>query len=538
MESERLDIRTQLNVYSNLHSHRIGIAQPEGKKRGGVTPPSKGGFSNADKRRNAGFAAGCKAITIYCLKFECYTQKSMRNPNCAILAAAFTLPLSAQSVSNVEALVAAIAAAKSGAIVELAAGTYHLKQPLNLQGGITLRGAGSGLTIVTSAEGWSANPATLPDPETNREAFDRTGYLIRCMDDADHITISGLTLTGPRMHGAIFGMSNKGLHFYGLRLADFMYCGIRTYAMTGAKIHDCTFENAGQRWEKGMPGVKGGITGGGIFAIWMDDTEIWNNRFLDTRDAPNEHYYGIKGRQARRVHIHHNTIEAGFTIELPFDNDEDVEIDHNILLAAISIPKHAGGPVPKSGRTFHIHHNYFRDSYSIELARNGVEIDHNLFDFDVAFDGGNLISAFGDAAAPGPVSFHNNLVSNPGRGVIWLNEPYANLEVRNNHIIARTTKEPRMDGLFGFNEKSDFKTFSFTNNLIECVGTPRPLFRNDASGEARVENNTLVNVTDPQRYKNKGTGVKIGLEQPLKFACGVKGEMTVDGWKFISTPQP
>ncbi len=214
------------------------------------------------------------------------------------------------------------------------------------------------------------------------------------------------------------------------------------------------------------------------------DTEIWNNRFLNTKTAPNEHYYGVKGREARRCRIHHNTIEAGFSIELPFEGDEDVEIDHNILLYAVSIPKYAGGHIPKSGRTFHIHHNYFRDSYSIEFVRNCVEIDHNLFDFDVQQDGGNLISAFGDVAAPGPASFHNNLVSNPGRGVMWMNEPYGKLEVRNNHIIARTTKEPRTEGLFGFNEQSGFAEFRFTDNIIECEGTPRPLFRNDASGAA------------------------------------------------------
>jgi hypothetical protein len=452
-------------------------------------------------------------------------------------ATALTPVLRAEIVSTVEALASAVAGAKTGAVIELAAGVYRLTQPLDLKGGLTLRGAGVGKTIVSSAESWSANPATLPDPETNPEKFDRSGYLIRCVNDAADIAVSGMTLTGPKMHGAIFGIANKGLHFYDLRLADFMYCGIRTYSMEGAKIHDCTFENAGQRWDNGKPGVEGGLTGGGIFGVWMGDTEISNCRFLNTGKAPNEHYYGIKGRQARRVHIHHNTIEVGFAIELPFESDEDVEIDHNILLAAVSIPKYAGGPVPKSGHTFHIHHNYFRDGYSIEFTRNGVEIDHNLFDFDAEQDGNNLISAFGDVAATGPASFHNNLVSNPGRGVMWMNEPYAQLEVRNNHIIARTTKTPRTEGLFGFNEKSDFKTFRFTGNLIELVGTPRPLFRNDASSAALVENNTLSNVTDSARYTNKPTGATVGLEQPLKFACGVSGEMTVDGWKFARTPQ-
>jgi nitrous oxidase accessory protein len=396
---------------------------------------------------------------------------------------------------------------------------------------VALKGAGVGKTIITHADSWLANPATLPDPETDAPKFDRTGYLIRCANDAKDIAVSAMTLTGPRMHGAIFGWANEGLHFHGLRIADFMYCGIRTFGMKRVKIHDCTFVDAGQRWEKGQPGVKGGITGGGIFGIWMSDVEISNNRFLVTKHEPNEHYYGIKGRQAKHCRIHHNTIEAGFAIELPFENDEDVEIDHNILREPVSIPKYAGGPVPKSGRTFHIHHNYITSGYAVEFTRNGVEIDHNLFDFDAQQDGSNLISAFGNVAAKGPCVFHNNLVSNPGRGVMWMNEPYANLEVRNNHIIARTTKKPRTEGLFGFNDKSEFATFRFADNIIECIGTPRPLFRSDASAAAVVENNQLTNVSDTTRYKNAPTGKPQGLEAPLKFTCGVNDELTVDGWK-------
>ena len=442
----------------------------------------------------------------------------------------------AQKVANADELLAAAGAAKSGAQIELAAGTYRLPRQLVLTSGVTLKGAGVDKTILTNAEGWKANPATLPDTETDHEHFDRTGYLVRLDHKTKGVTVSDLTLMGPQMHGAILAHFSGDLQFHDLRIEDFMYCGIRSYAMQRVKIHDCTFVDAGQRWDKGKPGLKGGLTGGGIFGIWMSDTEIWNCRFLDTKPGPNEHYYGIKGREARRCHIHHNTIEAGFSIELPFEGDEDVEIDHNILYSAVSIPKYAGGPVPKSGRTFHIHHNYFRDSYSIEFVRNGVEISHNLFDFDPAQDGGNLISAFGDVPAKGPASFHNNLVNNPGRGVMWMNEPYSNLDVRNNHIIARTTKTPREEGLFGFNEKSDFKTFRFTGNIIECIGTARPLFRNDASGASLVENNRLTNVSDTQRYANKPSGGLMGPEKPLQFKCGVNGEMSVDGWKTNRAP--
>ena len=47
----------------------------------------------------------------------------------------------------------------------------------------------------------------------------------------------------------------------------------------------------------------------------------------------------FKIRQGQRSHIHHNTVEVNFSIEMPFENDEDVEIDHNVLHGTVSIPK-------------------------------------------------------------------------------------------------------------------------------------------------------------------------------------------------------
>ena len=444
-------------------------------------------------------------------------------------------PASEAQVNSVAALVEAVRDGKEGATIEIAAGTYELDVPLEPKPGMTLKGAVMDKTIITHAPGWKPSTATLPDPEMTTKNMDTRAYLIRLQDNAANIAISNLTLRGPQLHGAIFGWKNENLHIHHVRVQDTLWAGIRTFSMKNAKIHDCQFIDAGGRWERGKPGVKGGITGGAIFAIWMKDSEIAHNRFTRTQMDKQDEFYGIKIRQGKQSRIHHNTIEANFSIEMPFENDEDVEIDHNICHGTISIPKHAGGPVPNSGRTFHIHHNYFRSSYAIEFVRNGGEIDHNLFDFDVKSDGGNLISAFGKAPADGPALFHNNLVSNPGRGVIWINEPYGKLVVRNNHIIARTTETPRKEGLFGFNGKSVFKAIEIRGNIIECEGLARPLFRNDESYGATVTDNKLKNVSDADRFEKPNADAKPGLEAPLKFQCGVHGELTVDGWKTIPT---
>jgi hypothetical protein len=448
-----------------------------------------------------------------------------------LVVAAFAGPASGQTVDSAAALVAAVRDGAEGAIIEIAAGTYELEAPLEPKFGMTLKGAGMDKTILTNAAGWKPSTKTLPDPEMKTAGMDTTAFLLRLKDKAANITVSDLTLRGPQLHGAIYGWENLNAHLHHLRIRETLWTGIRTFLLKGAKIHDCEFIDAGGRWERGEPGVKGGITGGAIFSIWMADCEISHNRFVRTRPGKAEEFYGIKGRQGKRCHIHHNTIDVNFSIEFPFENDEDVEIDHNVCRGTISIPKHAGGPVPKSGRTFFIHHNWMLQGYSIEFVRNGVEISHNLFDFNPQEDGGNLISGFGQAASPGPASFHDNLVNNPGRGVIWINEVFNNLEIRNNHILTRTTATPRKEGLFGFNPGCDFKTIAIRDNIIECQGLARPLLRCKESYGSMIGNNELTNVSDTDRYANAKADRKAGPEKPLQFECGMHGEFTVNGWQ-------
>jgi nitrous oxidase accessory protein len=445
-----------------------------------------------------------------------------------LLALVFTAASAADPITTSAALVAAVRDGAEGATITLAAGTFEIDATLELKAGMTLTGAGMDKTIITGTAGWKPATKSLPDPEMKLDGLDTNAYLIRLQRDKKGASVSHLTLLGPQLHGGIFSWFHTEVKLHHLRIKDTLWSGVRTFGMKDSTIIDCEFIDAGGRWERGQPGTKGGITGGGIFAIWMADTEIAHNRFLRTQQAPQDEFYGIKVRQAKRCKVHHNTIETNFSMEFPFENDEDNEIAHNICHGTISLPKHAGGPVPASGKTFHIHHNVFYHGYSIEFVRNGIEIDHNLFDFDVVkADGNNLISGFGNADAKGPATFHNNIVRNPGRGVIWINEVFNHLEVRNNHIVTNTTPTPRKEGLFGLNPKTDFSTVTIRDNVIECIGQTRPLFRNEQSYGATVTNNLLTNVADADKAKNPMGTTKPGLEAPLTFTCGVHDEMTV-----------
>jgi Right handed beta helix region len=441
----------------------------------------------------------------------------------------------AEPLTTSEALISAVKTAKPGSVIELAEGTFELSETLELPSKVTLAGAGMSKTKIVASKDWKPASNTLPDPEMKLEGLDTNAYLLRIHRDSESVTVRDLTLHGPNLHGLLFAWFHTRLQVIKVKFDQCQWSGLRTFGMKEAKILGCEFIDAGGRWERGRPGVKGGITGGGIFAIWMADSEISDNRFTRTNLAAEREFYGIKVRQAKRCRIHHNTIHANFSIEFPFENDEDNEIDHNICYGTISLPKYAGGPVPKSGQTFRVHHNLFKDTYSIEFVRNGIEIDHNLFDFDTKADHGNLISGFGFAPCKGPAVFHNNMISNPGRGVIWINEVFNNLEIRNNHIITRPTATPRRDGLFGFNPKTDFSTITIRDNIIECREQPRPLLRNETSYQARIENNTVTNISDLAKFKNLAAERVIGLEAELKFTCGVGGEMTVEGWKTYPT---
>ena len=52
---------------------------------------------------------------------------------------------------------------------------------------------------------------------------------------------------------------------------------------------------------------------------------------------------------------------------------------------------------------------------------------------------------------------------------------------------------------------------------------------------ATVENNIITNVSDAAKLKNPKADRLVGLEKPLQFECGAKGEFTVDGWKVGPT---
>jgi nitrous oxidase accessory protein len=439
------------------------------------------------------------------------------------------------TVSTVAQLYAAVNNGVANDTITVKAGTYELTSPLAPKGGQTIRGAGAGATIITAAASWSPSTSTLPDNGINISSCDATAYLFSFAYSTKNVTISDMTLTGPALHGALLASDCDGLQLSGLRIDDFLWSGVRTFLMANSSFHDNTFVDTGGRWQSGgVPGVSGGTTGGGIYLTYVSDSTFYNNTMYKTQSLPERNFYGMKHREAKRCRYYNNTLLTNFSMEFPFENDQYVEIDHNYMTGTVSIPKYAGGPIPSGGYTFHIHHNYFNQSYAIEFARNGVEIDHNLFNFSTDDDGGNLITNFQDSATPasdGWVTIHDNLIKNPGRGLYASNgQIFNNFSFYNNHVVGSTTVTPRTDGMFGLPTGTTFSTVTIKDNIFEFSGQARGLFRNTASYASVVQNNTLTNVSDSSKYANPSTGDPRGPLAPLYFAVGAGSRYVVDGW--------
>ena len=321
-------------------------------------------------------------------------------------------------------------------------GVFELGKTLEVNGpDIAFEGAGKGLTLLKNADVFQIGTEGLPDLGTEISSVNQDAYLFDLDQNAVNVSFTNMTLTGAEVHGAILGFKANSLEISDVEFNNFLWSSVRLFNSSDAKIYDNVFIDAGGRAQG-----TSGITGGSIYATYLRESEIYNNDFSISKEHVGN-VFGIKGRQFTNTRIHHNTINMNFAIELPFENDQFVEIDHNFLGGLVSIPKHAGGAVPDNGFTFHIHHNYFTKSYALEWARNGVEVDHNVFNFSAVQDGGNLITNHGNQSVSGPTKFHNNLIINPGRGIVRSKGVQNNFSFYNNEIIASTTATPRVEGL-------------------------------------------------------------------------------------------
>lgn len=428
-------------------------------------------------------------------------------------------------VKNTIELVNAVNNGEERSLIRVTPGVYELNSSQQLQPkkGMRIIGSGMGMSTIKAANDWDPGLEGLPAHEVNRSAANDQPYLFK-IEKTEDVKILNMTLTGTKLHGAIFASDCRKLEFSNLKIQDFVWSSILTYDITDFKVHDCRFHD---------PGGKVRWMGAAIFSNRTTNGDFFNNK-ITSSPGNNNRFVGFKARGSNYVRIHHNTVNpdfGGFSVEYMHADNRFIEIDHNHFNGVISIPRGGtGGSGLEGGYSFWIHHNYTTKSYSIEGPRSHLIVENNYFDFPISDDGGNLYTDHSSSDIKN-IIIRENQIKNPGRGLFWSKDSkYTNVYINNNHVKANPTITLRADGLIHFTDKCDFTTISVKNNIFSCEEMARPLFRNDISGTATVENNEIHNIVDIERYKNPMTVTTRGLANPMYFKCGFNKEYLVDGW--------
>ena len=489
-------------------------------------------------------------------------------PLAAAITAALIAPtaLQAQPVSSVAELRAAVAAAATGDVIDVAPGNYVLDSSLQVRSGITLRGAGQGLTTFRADDAWRPAFGNTLDDGTNFERLDASAYLIDLGRDISSnsrgFTLEGVTLSGPNLYGGIAGIAIDDVTVNNVEFNDFGWSGVRFFSADRATFTNNTFINSGGR--AFGTGATDGPTGGGLNISFLENSTITGNRFVRTPGAPRP-FFGVKGREFRDVEIANNTIDTSFAIELPFELDRRVTIENNFLDGLVSIPRFNGGELAigpdGTDDAFLIRNNIFTSFDGIEGPRNNLRVEDNLFSLNPNRKTGNTQINFRNGGNPpieGPVLFSGNYIDSVGRGIFASEQAQEGFTFTNNTVrLDESEPNPVAGPLFNFrpvqgrggpeDAVTDFSMIEISNNVFEFVGDEsefRELFGNGASFGAIVQNNDLEGITfnnAPVGFDftgfNTSTGAPRGAGE-LRFRAGVDGEYIVDGFDFRLIPEP
>jgi len=434
------------------------------------------------------------------------------------------------NVSNAEQLLSAVNNGAAGDTINVAAGTYSMTGTLSPKANMTIKGAGITSTILQPEANW--NPGTLGLPIGPTDVSDNSAAYFFNIGSNAHVTISDMCMDGKKqLQGAVLGNGSNYLTVYNVYFHDYTFTGVRVHDASNLVVHDCEFIN--------MAIVGMDPESAAICFSYISNSQFYNNQFYfathgvyygDGVNAGN--YFGIKGRQLRQSRIHHNTIMINFSIELPFEKDYDVEIDHNYLAGMISVPRDGdGGGVPASGVSFHIHHNYISAGWVLEWERNCVELDHNLIDNSRQAEGNIIGGWYDNSVYPGPTKIHDNLMTNIGLGILDIGR-FNNTQIYNNWVKTTDFKAAGKTLLIIPTGPTDIDRSSWVikDNIFDCSAQARALFWQDLGAGFTIQNNTMINVTDTANYSNPNTGATRGPLAPLHFTCGSHGAYTVNQW--------
>jgi hypothetical protein len=370
--------------------------------------------------------------------------------------------------------------------------------------------------IVASAE-W-----TMPELAEfeGHEGFDQ--YLIAASAkraDGSWLPVEDLTVTNlelaslpsHRITGAFYCRDGTRIVLQYLNVHDFRWNGLRVEFSKSVEVHHCNVRDASTQR---LPSREGGL----VRTRWLADSRIHHNRIV----AKETMGYGYKGGGHERVRLDHNFIDTTyFAIESPFEDERQLEIDHNHLTRCISIPRSMQGDPAKEGYEYsvRVHHNYLTDSYTIEGPRDYLELDHNWI--HVEQRGGRIYSHHGGESR-GPIKIHHNVIENLDTGFVWMNEGFVgNMSMFNNTIVCGDPGQ-HIGSILDAWSAERLDNWVFRNNIVVSAwSAPRWLHGMDRGIPTKItaDHNLFVNCNEVPagNFLNQSPGLLRTGAKPSSF---------------------
>jgi hypothetical protein len=399
-------------------------------------------------------------------------------------------------------------------------GTYTADRTAYPKNGVAIIGRqpdGPEVSRIVASKDWILRP--LADPE-GHEGMDE--YLIAASAQradgnwhpVSKMKVSNLELCSDPQHritGAVYCRDGTDVNLQFLRVHDFRWNGLRVEFSKQVEIQHCHLEDSST--EK-LPHREGGL----IRTRWLEDSRVHHNRIV----AKNTCGYGYKGGGHTRFRFDHNFVDTNyFAFESPFEDEYQVDIDHNHLTRCISIPRENGTDPRTQGfdYSYRIHHNYLTDSYTIEGPRGYLKFDHNWVHVD--HPGGRIYTHHGGHSS-GPIWIHHNVIENVSINLIWMNEGRVdNMNVVNNTIFCADNGNGSGSVLDAWSEER-LNRWKFINNILVCAWSrPRWLMPQDRGVPSKIEanHNLLINLESapPNNFVNLPDGLQRTGAKPFPF---------------------
>lgn len=346
-------------------------------------------------------------------------------------------------------------------------------------------GNGDNFTRLTASPDWELRPNPTDGPLEDES-------LLVIKKKSSNVTLYGLQFESPEDHRITGGVTmdqGKQIKVDTCRFKEFRWFGLRAVLSENIEVARCSFQRCST--------VRDRHRSGQISTKWIKDCSFHHCRIEPAKDGGG---YGYKGGGHRGVRIHDNTfMPAYFAIESPHENERGLEIDHNIIQGAISVPKPGPGADPtEEGYKYavEIHHNVMTDSYAIEGPRNHLRVHHNHIHINKP--GGRVYSQFG-GTTHGPIRFDHNVIENVDRSIVWIrNGLCENLTFEANTVSAADAPE-RNGFLFSVWTADHIASWVVQDNVfVAAWNQPRAFSRTDRDVPSKmtVKNNLFINVTD------------------------------------------